>query len=68
MQLPDGNEIQVGPDRFKVPEVFFQPVCCSAPWMPALLLYDNSMLPNCSIVAFIVDLQVLPTSTVANNT
>ena len=26
MQLPDGTEIQVGPDRFKVPEVLFQPV------------------------------------------
>ncbi|KAK9815679.1 hypothetical protein WJX72_007893 [[Myrmecia] bisecta] len=24
-ELPDGNEIQVGPDRFKVPEVLFQP-------------------------------------------
>ena len=26
LQLPDGNEIQIGPDRFKVPEVLFQPV------------------------------------------
>lgn len=26
MQLPDGNEIQVGVDRFKVPELLFQPV------------------------------------------
>lgn len=26
LQLPDGTEIQVGPDRFKVPEVLFQPV------------------------------------------
>jgi hypothetical protein len=25
-QLPDGNEIQVGVDRFKVPELLFQPV------------------------------------------
>ncbi len=25
-QLPDGNEIQIGPDRFKVPEILFQPV------------------------------------------
>ncbi|KAK9839463.1 hypothetical protein WJX81_003687 [Elliptochloris bilobata] len=24
-ELPDGTEIQVGPDRFKVPEVLFQP-------------------------------------------
>lgn len=28
LQLPDGTEIQVGPDRFKVPEVLFNPVCC----------------------------------------
>lgn len=27
-QLPDGNEIQVGVDRFKVPELLFQPVSC----------------------------------------
>ena len=26
LQLPDGTEIQIGPDRFKVPEVLFQPV------------------------------------------
>ncbi len=26
LQLPDGQEIQVGPDRFKVPEVLFNPV------------------------------------------
>ena len=26
LQLPDGTEIQVGPDRFGVPEVLFQPV------------------------------------------
>jgi hypothetical protein len=26
LQLPDGNEIQVGVDRFKVPELLFQPV------------------------------------------
>ena len=26
LQLPDGNEIQIGPDRFKVPEVLFNPV------------------------------------------
>ena len=25
-QLPDGQEIQVGVDRFKVPELLFQPV------------------------------------------
>jgi len=25
-QLPDGTEIQVGPDRFAVPEVLFNPV------------------------------------------
>lgn len=25
-QLPDGQEIQVGVDRFKVPELMFQPV------------------------------------------
>ena len=30
MQLPDGNEIQIGPDRFKVPEILFQPVSCTA--------------------------------------
>lgn len=24
-ELPDGTELHVGPDRFKVPEVFFQP-------------------------------------------
>lgn len=26
LQLPDGNIVQVGPDRFNVPEVMFQPV------------------------------------------
>ena len=26
MQLPDGTEIQVGPDRFGIPEVLFQRV------------------------------------------
>lgn len=26
LQLPDGTEIQVGPDRFAVPEVLFNPV------------------------------------------
>lgn len=25
-QLPDGNEIQVGVDRFAIPEIMFQPV------------------------------------------
>ncbi len=25
MQLPDGQEIHVGTDRFKVPELLFQP-------------------------------------------
>ncbi len=25
-ELPDGQEIQVGPDRFSVPEVLFNPV------------------------------------------
>lgn len=30
VQLPDGNEIQIGPDRFKVPEILFQPVSRTA--------------------------------------
>ena len=30
LQLPDGTEIQVGPDRFGVPEVLFQPVSKAA--------------------------------------
>jgi actin-related protein len=30
VQLPDGNEIQVGVDRFKVPELLFQPVSRSS--------------------------------------
>jgi hypothetical protein len=30
LQLPDGNEIQVGVDRFKVPELLFQPVSAAA--------------------------------------
>ncbi|KAL0041850.1 hypothetical protein WJX79_006533 [Trebouxia sp. C0005] len=29
-ELPDGNEIQIGPDRFKVPEVLFQPKLLSS--------------------------------------
>ena len=43
VQLPDGTEIQVGPDRFGVPEVLFQPVGnpkCSA---SRLLLADLGM-------------------------
>ena len=26
LQLPDGNEIEIGPDRFAVPELLFNPV------------------------------------------
>lgn len=26
-ELPDGSELHIGPDRFKVPEVLFRPVC-----------------------------------------
>ena len=26
MQLPDGTQIEIGPDRFAVPEVLFNPV------------------------------------------
>ena len=26
VQLPDGNELQVGPERFNIPEILFQPV------------------------------------------
>jgi len=25
-QLPDGQELQFGPDRFKIPELLFNPV------------------------------------------
>ncbi len=34
-ELPDGSELQIGPDRFKVPEVLFRPVCgwgCVGGW------------------------------------
>jgi hypothetical protein len=34
LQLPDGTEIQVGPDRFKVPEVLFNPVSLAVILMP----------------------------------
>ena len=61
MQLPDGTEIQVGPDRFKVPEVLFQPVwatvkhscvcellhkCCGA------LTSSSSLLPQSILPTF----------------
>ena len=31
VQLPDGNEIQIGPERFGVPELLFQPVGSPVP-------------------------------------
>ena len=30
-QLPDGQELQFGPDRFRVPELLFNPVRLSRP-------------------------------------
>ncbi|KAL3131210.1 hypothetical protein ABBQ38_000509 [Trebouxia sp. C0009 RCD-2024] len=42
-ELPDGNEIQIGPDRFKVPEVLFQPKLLSTfKNMDAVQGYDGA--------------------------
>jgi hypothetical protein len=62
LQLPDGNEIQIGPDRFKVPEVLFQPVIflagshCSHPLIWNALL--ASLLWNLYFVCLTVHISL----------
>ena len=57
MQLPDGNEIQIGPERFGVPELLFQPVrllaylCLTAYYNE----YLNTDLPTHWLVATACD-------------
>lgn len=49
-QLPDGNEIQVGVDRFKVPELLFQPVSMlKSCWVEVWHSSVPARLQRCSI-------------------
>ena len=49
MQLPDGTQIEIGPDRFAVPEVLFNPVGPSTLCNARLCqLADKSMVCRCT--------------------
>ena len=49
MQLPDGTQIEIGPDRFAVPEVLFNPVGPSTLCTARLCqLADKSMVCRCT--------------------
>ena len=64
MQLPDGTEIQVGPDRFGIPEVLFKTVgaagvaskidaCKSEETVCPLILISGQACPHCTAVALL---------------
>ena len=46
VQLPDGNELQVGPERFNIPEILFRPVSWLAAPLLQLLL-QTCLMPCC---------------------
>jgi hypothetical protein len=44
LQLPDGTEIQVGMDRFALPELLFRPVSDGGVWVVCMLVSaDHAM-------------------------
>lgn len=61
VQLPDGNEIAIGPDRFQVPEVLFQPVSdcleCPPACFAAFITLDVPLFTSSSLCEYVAVVQ-----------
>lgn len=53
-ELPDGNEVQIGSDRFKVPEVLFNPALVST-FPDAQTISNMGVLPLQSITSLVME-------------